>query len=134
MPQASRRQGPHRWGLLLATLLGLLAMHGIGSHGVHGADADMAPMSHVAEHADHAAMPAADAAAVSGPTHGGGGMGFEAVCVAIMAGLVLTLGRPRRVRSTADQPGHPVHGRVAVRPRARGPDPPKLTELSILRC
>jgi len=128
-----------RW-VVLAALLGLLAMHGLGAHGTaHRAHASesMAPVS-----TGHSAPPTADGrAATSAPASGSpyaeqdpGLLGVSALCLAVLlvgVGLAVVLGRRRAVvptrTSTPDAITTPVRGR-------RDRDPPCLFALSIQRC
>lgn len=121
-----------RWGLVAATLVGLVAMHGLGSHGVHGADSDQAAMTHGVASVEDMLVPMADEVASPMPAHGG--LGLEVLCVAILGGLGVVLGLLRRIRSATDPRESGSRSYSLVRPRARDPDPPTLAELSILRC
>lgn len=123
----------YRWGLVAAALLGVLAMHGVGSHGVHGAEGNMAPTAHSSAGLDHMAVSVTHEAASPSPIHERG-LGLEVLCVATLVGFVLALRLLLRVRSAADRWRRVRHAYAMVRPRARGPDPPTLARLSILRC
>lgn len=125
--------------LLLATLalLGLLAMHGLGTHGVHGDDAT----GQVGAHPHAASEPVglgsvAEAVPVGGCSDGCGQhteLLTVMLCVAVLlAGLALL--RPRSgLLGALVVPGRLLQlpSAPAARRRRR---PPDLLALSILRC
>jgi len=136
--------------VVLAAFAGLFAMHGMGEHGVMLHEgAAMAGM----QHADGAApellvdlsagvladvtpvVGAAGAAvltAADDPAQGAGAA--MALCLAMLAGLMLLLARGRRPRvglapiTWTDPLG------IRIASRTRGPDPPDLFALSVQRC
>ena len=147
----ARRARPALWAAaLFVVLAGLFGMHGLGDHGMPGmAQAPASgPVAHpggphrmightarprVGVHTAAtgapapSAMPSPDAAGLRG--HAGmGGM-----CLALLTGglLALWLLRGRAVRGLAEQPRRSL---AVHRPRSRDPDPPRLANLSILRC
>ncbi|HEY0951007.1 DUF6153 family protein [Nocardioides sp.] len=142
MRSSSRTDGcaaSRRW-VVLAALLGLLAMHGLATHGTsHRAHVSesMAPVS-----AEHIGSPMAEAGAATGPTasrspyveRDNGPGGASALCLAVLLagiGLAVLLGRRRGVvRARGASPaafGHPARAR-------RDRDPPCLFTLSVQRC
>lgn len=122
-----------RRALVAATLFGLLAMHGVGSHGVHGAEShDMAMASGSAEPA-HAMAGITDVVLSHGSSDGSGA-GSEVLCVAILVGLVMALRWMRMARSLASGIGRAGQACCLVRPRARSPGAPSPVALSIMRC
>jgi hypothetical protein len=148
-----------RWLLLLVALGGLFAMHGLSDHGVGAPAALASPAAHVESHmgvghqlgADAASAESAHGAAVasmlpadlstdSGNGHGDhhGGV-LVGMCLAVLAAALLfgvvawrarVLARLRHV--LAEDPA--AAAATAFWARARGPAPPDLTLLSILRC
>lgn len=122
-----------RWGFIAATLLGLVAMHGLGTHGIHGAAADATAVTHRVVHHEDPLAAATDEVASPGPDHKQG-VSLNALCVAILVGLVAISRLLRASQSAAGRWSREGQASSIVVPRARDPDPPALAQLSILRC
>jgi hypothetical protein len=127
-------------GMLFVVLAGVLGMHGLGSHGVGGLT-HMATATHVAmdrglDDVDltgpNAASPPVAAALEGGDRHGMG-MGLGELCVAVLSalGLVVLLAGRRCGRGQV-RPFLVALSRAPL-PRARDPDAPSVTQLSVLR-
>lgn len=124
--------------VLLATLAGLFAMHGMSDHGT-GAHADPASDSHAA-HAAMSTLPEGSEVAtrsvapVDWGSSGHSEMDMVGLCLAILAGalLVVALARVRLVRALDSLLPRAASPRWRVAGRDR--DPPSLISLSIQRC
>lgn len=152
-----RRRGGHRrgwWALALvaAVLVGLVAMHGLGTHGVHsaGGAADPHPAPHAAPHAEPRAgvhslaspvapggvRPAAhaeDPTAASSPDSSGAWL--AGLCLALLVLGVLRLWGPRAQRRPWTLARRAALRRVAaLRVTSQGPGPPSRAQLSVWRC
>lgn len=149
MVTRDRSRGParvrvSRWLLALGALAGLFAMHGLSGHGMAGhaqrvesallstasMAADLAPAHHAP--AEQAAASISTLVSASHPDPGHD-MGPVGLCLAVLLLAVFWLlsspaGRLLR-RFSSRRPA--ARTRVV---RARDPDPPDLTQLSILRC
>lgn len=118
---------------LLLALLGVLAMHGVGSHGSGHTSATASPhhdpvVTVVVGHAAHATSVAADHLASQEPASSS----WSALCLAVLAGAVLlTLASGRG-------PGALIAPRMRLGrpgpPGRRDRDPPSLAALSVRRC
>jgi hypothetical protein len=134
--------------VVLAAFAGLFAMHGMSEHGVmrHG-DVAMAGMQQALSPVTESlvdtsaavlaegATRVVDAAALVTANDPGQGTGAAmALCLAILAGLTLALGRGRRssIGVALSAWTHPQSVRLVS--RARVPDPPDLFALSVQRC
>lgn len=127
-----------RWRpvLVVLALLGLLWMHGLGTHGLVGP----APAEAHAGHAGHAAAVGGTPATAAGTTEEqgeGGGHGAHLVagglCLALLLAAVVLLGARRtglllRLRTTGRGL---LPGLARLAPRAR---PPDLVALGVCRC
>lgn len=129
----------------MLTLLGLLAMHGIGGHAAHAGEAGHGPMADASAVAGAADVPVADHSCPGGcaagqsaaavPAHGSGTPMLAALCLTVlMAAAALLALRHGSLRLALLQP--PRLPRVSRRhPYAlRLHDPPDLHALSVLRC
>lgn len=120
---------------VLALLLGVLAMHAVGGAG-HEAE-HASPRSGPAGHAMAGADPMGAGQAGPGstadvPATGSGAM-VMALCLAVLVGGVLLLGRlPARAPLPVD-PHRPPGARVSTARRGRGPPRLLLAELCVLR-
>jgi len=138
-------RNPHRWnrmGLVVVVLLGVLAMHGLGPHGTATSGSGLAAAGH------GIAMATSDLPAMPDETEAGANHGVQAgppgdassghslveLCLAVLLGLGIALlalaARGRRSRAWAAVPG--LLGRRLA--HFRSPDPPSLSQLSLLRC
>jgi len=129
--------------VLLMTLAGVFAMHGLSDHGSahHGAMPDSATIASAAAMGMHGAGPAGarvdDVSAVS--TQGveatnGNSRAAMTLCLAVLAGLVLFLFRARRAWFRNVLRSWVKRSSKAFLVRARAPDPPDLFALCIQRC
>lgn len=161
------RTRPRTWGRVrpgllvpgvVAIVLGILAMHGVGAHGlnIHGATVPGATASAEAATASLAVMPPHEpAAATHGnarpPAHPGmsptahssgdrGGMsGMVMLCVAMLAGAATALlaflvhrGRPSRIWAVVALARR--EWRPATRVLCVGTGPPHVWRFSVIRC
>lgn len=124
-----------RWRpvLVVLALLGLLWMHGLGTHGLVGP----APAEAHAGHAGHAAAVGGTPAGTTEEQGEGGGHGAHLVagglCLALLLAAVVLLGARRtglllRLRTTGRGL---LPGLARLAPRAR---PPDLVALGVCRC
>jgi len=130
--------------VLLASLGGLFAMHGMSDHGTAG------PGEVASSHVVHLSMPVPErvadmAEAVAGSTAhsdsrsqqpvGGHDMGLAGLCLAVLVALLmLSAGLLRRLRGAVRAGLSPCPARLAGLARARAPTPPDLFALSVQRC
>ncbi|WP_344612326.1 DUF6153 family protein [Dactylosporangium salmoneum] len=121
-----------RIALLLATLVGLTAMHTLGHSGPHLGDGHRhAP---VAEHV--AAMPVLSAVLLTGSGHEHGGMDDWAICLAVLVAFaVVVLGVALLARRSTTTAAALRHAARQARPRAPPPRPVglALATVSVLR-
>lgn len=128
-------------GLLFVLLLGIVGMHGVGPHGLDsGEHHQLLPVvvSDVAsDDGSHATM-AAVVAVAHEPVDVVGtaddiGRGMVVLCLAALFALSIFLQRALAAarRPTSRPPMRSACVRVG---NARGPDPPSLAQLSLLRC
>jgi hypothetical protein len=130
--------------VLLVSLAGLFAMHGMSDHGTAG------PSEVASTQVVHLTMPMPEIApggakALAGPAAhtesppqqpiGGHDMGLAGLCLAVLvAVLLLSSGLLRRLRH-AVRTGTPAWpARIVGVARARAPTPPDLFALSVQRC
>ena len=131
--------------VLLASLAGIFAMHGMSDHGTAGPSGVAA--SHVAAHLSMPlpAAPPDTARAQAGPAAysdspprqpiGGHDMGLAGICLAVLvAVLMLSSALWRRLPRTMCAGLPPWPARQAAVGRARAPTPPDLFALCIHRC
>jgi hypothetical protein len=121
-----------RWLLVAGTLVGLVAMHGLGGHGVHGAE-PAATMAHGVASSEHMLDETTEEVASPRPIEKNS-LGLDVLCVAILVGFVIAFRLRRWVCSSVGRLGRGGRACARVLPRARDPGPPSLAELSILRC
>jgi hypothetical protein len=135
-PAPARRLRPALawWAVVVLTGAGLLAMHGLGTHGTAAGDAGMAHTS-MASHtgAMHVVHDAAHVISATPTGHLGMDMGTMAMCLAVLAGMLLALRcLPRgRVVGAAYILGVPARAPTAT---ARAAVPPDLLRLCVQRC
>jgi hypothetical protein len=132
-----------RWHGLAVTavvVLGVLAMHGLGTHGLTGSHTPVhAPAEATTTGSQHA-MAAASSVGVrvgdvlAAPSQQGAADGMTELCMAIL-GLGLALLLLLRARRAAVRRSLPAARWPVVRiPAGRDRDPPTLALLSIRRC
>jgi hypothetical protein len=143
-PSALRSTGWHGLAVTASVVLGVLAMHGLGTHGLSGPhDAAQTPTQATAitsHHATAAVSPLADGMAdrvgdaLAAPSGQGAADGLTQLCTAIL-GLGLALLLLLRARRAVVPWFRPTARWPAVRiPAGRDRDPPTLALLSIQRC
>ncbi len=122
--------------LALATLAGVIALHGFDSH---GAGANDAPAAIHATH--HGPATSAEASAGHGPTregpnHGGDDGGLAGMCFAVASGALFLGAMLLALRPAYAGPlvRHRALRRRLPRPRGRPAWPPDRFTLSIQRC
>lgn len=145
--------------MLLATLAGLFAMHGMSDHGTmhHGSlethapaapveAVDLAPASHAMAGDGHGAAAVSEIVGLTGAavvalgaaaSNGALDAGLHAalgLCLAILAGAAIMALRRLRTWSSPLTDTLGDAGRLVLPSRARAPDPPDLYALSIQRC
>ena len=122
----------NRLGLVVVALLGVVAMHGVGSHGVHSAESVPLVMAHGASHSERVLGETLENVMDQGPADHRN-LGIDALCVAILVGFGFALRRLSAARSWISGFGQSGWPRDAGWPRVR--DPSSLTLAgSILRC
>lgn len=123
-----------RWSFVTATLLGVVAMHGLGSHGVHSVEPSGAVMS--MHHMASADLPqessGLDSASQSGQD--AGILALGAGCLAVLIGLGFAIRSIARSITPVSR-----HRRCALAysfalAHSQNRSPPSLAELSIHRC
>lgn len=137
--------------VLAGALAGLFAMHGLSDHGAapvgfQHAHAQVVSTSHMsgAVGEDHMAGMSADAdevtpflaaAMTSVGSSSGAAMGLMGLCLAVLAGALLSLVRHHEVTGLVVQLARELGClAAAIGTTSRERDPPCLTQLSILRC
>jgi hypothetical protein len=124
-----------RWSFVAATLLGVVAMHGLGSHGVHSvepADA-MMPMHHSAA-ADRQQQSSGVVDSASGADGHSGSLALGTGCLAVLLGLGFAVRAFARSSTHVSRPRSGALAFWANPARSQTRSPPTLAELSILRC
>lgn len=119
---------------LFVLIAGLVGMHGLGSPGIGDTDHGHVPPSwSLSMHEGIGAGTAQPSLAADADRDSSG---FGEFCLAVLntVGLALLLAlASRRGHEHTSLPSRVPLARSAV-PRARGPDPPSLAALSVLRC
>lgn len=131
--------------VLAGALAGLFAMHGLADHGVSHADSHQAhaPMASTSptsptSHGRGVGHGSVDAdATVTAPvgTSSGADMGVMGLCLAVLAGALFFLVRRRAFTGVAVRLTRDLGClAAAIGTTSRERDPPRLAQLSILRC
>lgn len=126
--------------MIAVVVLGVLAMHGLGTHGLTGSHTPVHTPAHATATGGHHAMAAASLLGdgvgdvLAAPSHPGAADGMTEMCMAIL-GLGLALLLLLRARRAAVRWALPAARWPLVRiPAGRDRDPPTLALLSIRRC
>jgi hypothetical protein len=123
-----------RWSFVAATLLGLVAMHGLGSHGVHGVepvDAVVSMHHMAAADLEHQAS-GVDAASETGQDAGTLALGSG--CLAVLIGLGFAIRAIARSSTPVSRQRGCALAYSFASGHSQNRSPPTLAELSILRC
>jgi Family of unknown function (DUF6153) len=130
--------------VLLASLAGIFAMHGMSDHGMagpsevastHGTRLSMPMPAAAADMAKAGAGPAAHSDSPPQLPIGGHDMGLAGLCLAVLvAVLMLSSALRRRIRHAVRAGVPPWPAGIAGAARARAPTPPDLFALSVQRC
>jgi len=125
--------------MLLVTLVGVFAMHGLSDHGASAhtamaAPADSMSMTHGGTDDQLAPMSSESVETAGQDPTGHSGLGLAGLCLAILAAAVLGFTFLRRRVMTYLSSWSPRVGRPRPRSAGRDRDPPDLVRLCIQRC
>jgi len=138
-------RSPHRMtrlGFIVAVMLCVLAMHGLGPHGTATTQTGIASAGHgiamatpdMQNATSDTGVAAGDGVRASPPSDGTTDHSLAELCLAVLLTLGMAMlalaARGRRSRAWAAVPG--LLGRRLA--DFRSPDPPSLSQLSLLRC
>jgi Family of unknown function (DUF6153) len=122
-----------RWSFVATALLGLVAIHGMGSHGVHSVEpaGAVASMHHMASEAvDQQAAGVVSAS----QRDSAGALALGASCLAILIGLGFAIRAIARSSTPVARRGDIAVAYSFATAGSQNRSPPTLAALSILRC